>query len=270
MNNKDIYNYLSDNIKDKKTIAICDTSNQNTDLTEISLAFISYFSKSGKGFWTNKYLSFDNNTKCLINDKENYNEQIQLILQENTAKSFSIEKTSEYLMRMALAHKIPQEDMPDYVVIISDNTINRYFNDEFNWGKMYIYRAIWYNHEYKIPKFILWNFETKENNCYNIDNIFYKITGDADYVLPKIVEIFNKSEDIKMRKKRKITEYYQEVEFCETCNEPMMIDASLCDEQGNPIPVWKCEKCGNTITLTEGNQPREYVNFGEWEDITKE
>ena len=167
-------NYTSDldtmwsNLEDYcegNALVMCDTSGSMTSSYNNSMAPITvavalsmYFAERNKGPLKDMFMTFESNPHLIEIDGANLYEKYNNIFRAPWGFSTDLEAAFDYLLKICKNNNVPQEDMPDALVIVSDMQINCV--DGISNDKMTFYKKMEAKYEaagYKLPQVVFWN-----------------------------------------------------------------------------------------------------------------
>jgi len=164
-----MWNNLEDNVKGN-ALVMCDTSgsmtscyNSNSSVTpmEVAVAMSIYLGERNKGDLKDMFMTFSSRPKFVKIHGSTLQEKYMNIRRLSIVDNTNLEAGFELLLDTSLKNKVPVEDMPDAIVVISDMQIDPYEIrgiDENN--RLTFYDEMKKRYEsagYKIPQVVFWN-----------------------------------------------------------------------------------------------------------------
>ena len=147
--------------------------------TSIGLAI--YFAQHNHGAFKNLYMTFTDNPSFIqIPDKSNPTlyELVNAARWNGVGFNTDLEKAFDTILRLCVHNHIPQSDLPEALVVISDMEIDgwRYQNMDFV-TQMAVKFA---NCGYKMPKLVMWNVQARQDTFHakTNDNVQF-ISGSS-------------------------------------------------------------------------------------------
>lgn len=143
---------------DKNIMVVADTSGSMTwpnDLPIVnSLGLAIYTAERNKGAFANTFITFSSNPILQEVKGKNIVDKLNNVKQIN--EDTNIDKVFELLLNTAVDNKVPQEEIPSHIIIISDMEFDSGCYSEhgtnFNgWKKNFEDKG------YKLPKIVFWN-----------------------------------------------------------------------------------------------------------------
>ena len=174
---------LTNYFKDKtfNGIAVVDTSaSMGGRPIEVALSLGYYCAERAKGPFHNRMITFSRRPKY-INFKDygdNFFDVVREIFRLNICEDTNLEGTFDLILNTAKNYNLAQEDLPEYIVVISDM--------EFNMGVagnrgpdmlMESIRAKWTKAGYKMPKLVYWNVNSHQENIPELNQEVSLISG---------------------------------------------------------------------------------------------
>ena len=158
-------NYLT---KPMNAVVMADVSGSMTApknhpvATSIGLAI--YFAQHNTGHYHNQYLTFTSDPH-FINIKEGASllDCVKQVAAAGVGYRTNLEKAFMAILETAVNHRVPKNEMPETLVVISDMEIDRYMRPGRHWDFLDMMRARFKRHGYKLPRIILWNVNARKD-----------------------------------------------------------------------------------------------------------
>ena len=171
--------------KDLKGLCVVDTSGSmwGTPM-EVAISLGLYCAERCTGAFKDKFITFSSNPQIQTVRGRNVVEKVKNMESADWGMSTNIEKVFDLILNTAVDNNSPQEDIPEYLFIISDMefdsamSINRSLgyryrrydssNSEFNAYKNTLFNTIANRFEacgYKMPTLVFWNVDARNNQC---------------------------------------------------------------------------------------------------------
>ena len=150
---------------DQNAIAVVDTSgsmycSSNPRPASVALSLGLYFAERNKGLFHNHFIEFSHNAKLIELKGETFADRLRYIASFNEIADTNIEAVFDLVLRAAVKNRIPQDEMPATLYIISDMEFNSCVRNagltNFENAKMN-YEA----HGYKLPNVVFWNVQSR-------------------------------------------------------------------------------------------------------------
>lgn len=144
---------------------------------ETSIGLAIYFAERNKGAYKNLYMSFSRSPKFIeINPNDSLEKKCRRVMETETGYSTNLEAAFSMVLRNAINHKVPPEEMPKAVIIISDMEIDPIFaaieGRESKFATLSANYKVDFIDEmekrfiaagYVMPKLVLWNVESRKD-----------------------------------------------------------------------------------------------------------
>ena len=176
---KALPNYVKEGVN---MLVMADTSGSMTSSnyrplsTSVGLAI--YFAERNVGAYHNLFLTFSSTPSFIsLKDSDDLFKKVQKTMQADWGGSTNIEAGFNLILRVALDNKVPAEEMPKSLIIISDmefNTATREAGLRYNYAtrryeeqpKTTYYEKmseLFKSHGYELPKVIFWNVDARQD-----------------------------------------------------------------------------------------------------------
>jgi hypothetical protein len=175
---KALPNYLT---KPVNAIVMADVSGSMTGrpmATSIGLA--TYFAQHNTGWYRNQYLSFTTNPN-FINLKEgaSLRDCVEKVASAGVGYSTNLEAAFNKILETAVFYKIPKNQMPKTLVVISDMEIDRYMRPGRHWDFLKVMEARFNAKGYALPKIVMWNVNARKDTVLSQDERTIFISGQS-------------------------------------------------------------------------------------------
>jgi len=150
---------------DQNAIAVVDTSGSmyctsNPRPASVALSLGLYFAERNKGLFHNYFIEFSRNTKLIELKGSTFADRLRYIASFNEIADTNIEAVFNLILEAAVTHRIPQEEMPATLYIISDMEFNSCVRNasmtNFENAKRKYARF-----GYKLPNVVFWNVQSR-------------------------------------------------------------------------------------------------------------
>lgn len=134
----------------------------NMTCMDMSVALGLYLADKQKGPFKDLFLTFSQN--CRIQKLEgNISEKVNQLYSADWGGNTSIERAYSEILRVAKTHNVPQDQMPKYILILSDMEFDvaTYGN---NVRAFEMARNMFQKEGYELPKIIFWNLNARSGN----------------------------------------------------------------------------------------------------------
>lgn len=165
------WNALPNYLSDKKIAVVADVSGSmsqhlipgQTKLRpmDISIALGLYIADKQPGPFKDMVITFSENPQ-FVSLRGSIQDKYRQIKSADWGGSTNLEGTFIQILRHAVANQVRQEDMPEYIMILSDMEFNQACNPDHN--AMQAIRQGYEQHGYKVPNIIFWNLNARMGN----------------------------------------------------------------------------------------------------------
>lgn len=174
---------LTNYFKDKtfNGIAVVDTSaSMGGRPIEVALSLGYYCAERAKGPFHNRMITFSRRPKY-INFKDygdNFFDVVREIFRLNICEDTNLEGTFDLILNTAKNYNLAQEDLPEYVIVISDMEFNQGVAGNRSPDTIMEYvRKRWNDAGYEMPKLVYWNVNSHQNNIPEINKNVSFVSG---------------------------------------------------------------------------------------------
>ena len=146
--------------------------------TSIGLAI--YFAQHNTGLYHNQYMTFTNDPH-FVNIKEGASllENVQRVAAAGVGYSTNLEKAFQEVLDVAVANRVPANQMPKTFVVISDMEIDKYMRPGRHWDFLRVMAARYNARGYKLPKIVMWNVNARKDTVLSQDENTIFISGQS-------------------------------------------------------------------------------------------
>jgi hypothetical protein len=146
--------------------------------TSIGLAI--YFAQHNTGLYHNQYMTFTDEPH-FVNIKEGASllENVQKVAAAGVGYSTNLEKAFQEVLDVAVANRVPANQMPKTFVVISDMEIDRYMRPGRHWDFLKVMEARYNAKGYTLPRIILWNVNACKDTVLSQDENTIFISGQS-------------------------------------------------------------------------------------------
>ncbi|WP_300366154.1 DUF2828 family protein [Brachyspira sp.] len=196
--------FVDDNLN---AIVACDVSgsmgiNLNGEPLICSVALAIYIAQLNKSVFHNNFIDFCGNSK--MHDISNINNIVDIvdyILRSSIDMSTNIDSVFNALLDTALKNHVSQEELPKYIIIISDMEFNAC--DKANKTNFEYWKESFNKNNYKLPTIIFWNVNSSSRimPALKNDDVLF-ISGRSQNAIKNIINIdkynLNNQDEISM------------------------------------------------------------------------
>ena len=137
--------------------SMCSTISGNTTCLDVATALTVYMCDHNTGDWKGKFVTFSSHPEIVdISAEESLHDKLDKISNYDDCSNTNIYATMKLILNTAVNNKIPQEEMPEMIVICSDMEFD---GRRFNFGKT-LFEDIIDEYKvagYKMPRLCFWN-----------------------------------------------------------------------------------------------------------------
>ena len=146
--------------------------------TSIGLAI--YFAQHNTGWYHNQYMTFTNEPH-FINIKEGASllDCVKQVAKAGVGYSTNLERAFKEILEVAVANKIPANQMPKTLVVISDMEIDHYMRPGAHWDFLKTQRVRFEAFGYKLPKIVMWNVNARKDTVLSQSEDTIFISGQS-------------------------------------------------------------------------------------------
>lgn len=127
--------------------------------TSIGLAI--YFAERNIGAYHNMFMTFSGVPETVVLKGETLEQKIKNVNKANWDMNTDLRLAFEKVLDIAVKNKIPQEDMPKAIVVVSDMEIDCCGNRQWTFYEQMVAKLA--NHGYQIPNIIFWNVNSRHD-----------------------------------------------------------------------------------------------------------
>ena len=153
----------------------------------VSLAI--WFAQRNQGIFHNRFLTFSRRPELVEIRGNSLFEKIESVRTADWDMNTDLEAAFRLILSAAVRHHVPQEDMPDSLVILSDMEI-----DVCTYGLNQLFSDAMKNrfaaHGYVLPKVVFWNLNARRNTfhaAYDTENILL-VSGQSASVFEHLAD----------------------------------------------------------------------------------
>lgn len=158
---------LKDFANNSNTLMIIDTSGSMTEpnFTPISVAISLglYFAERNTGMFSNHFIEFSDHPELIKIKGDNFVDRAQYVFSFNELAGTNLEAVFDLILSTAVKHKVPQKDLPERMIIVSDME----FNECVIGADLTNFESAKRKFEafgYKLPEVVFWNVNSRQTN----------------------------------------------------------------------------------------------------------
>lgn len=148
-------------------LAVVDTSaSMRGTPINVAISLGLYCAEKAKGPFAGHYVSFSSRPQLIKTEGIDFVDKVQRIWRTNLCENTNIEATFKMLLDTAIKNRCSQEDLPENIIIISDQEFDsaRGYTRGDNKTLMENIERTWKAAGYKFPRIIFWNVDARQNN----------------------------------------------------------------------------------------------------------
>ena len=122
----------------------------------VALSLGIYYAEHNTGAFQNHFITFSENPKLVeIKGKDIY-EKVRYCHQFNEVANTNIQRVFELILRTAVEHRVPQNEMPSKIYIISDMEFD-YCTEDCSMTNFEYAKQLFEKQGYQLPEVVFWN-----------------------------------------------------------------------------------------------------------------
>ena len=146
--------------------------------TSIGLAI--YFAQHNKGHYHNQYMTFSSSPKFVnIQEGANLYDCVKQVASTGVGYSTNLEAGFRAILDTAKYYRVPKNQMPEALIVISDMEIDSYMRPGPHWDFVDVWRAKFEAAGYNCPKIIMWNVEARKDTFLSQSEDVLFISGQS-------------------------------------------------------------------------------------------
>lgn len=131
---------------------------------ESSVGLAIYFAERNKGAYHNMYMTFTGSPHFIsIDEGASLAENVSKVMHTDVGYNTNLEAAFNAILQTAVSNKVPNDEMPKALVVISDMEIDRYMRPGRHWDFIKTMKAKFAQYGYDLPKIVLWNVEARQD-----------------------------------------------------------------------------------------------------------
>ena len=187
---KALPNYISEGLN---IVAMADVSGSmhgRPMASSIGLAI--YLAQHNVGAYHNQYMTFTDNPH-FINLREGCSllEAVQKTASAGVGYSTNLMKGMQEILRVAIANRVPKNEMPKALLVLSDMEIDSYFRPNARFDFMDTLEAKFRAAGYECPKLIMWNINARNDTFLSNREDVVLVSGQSASTFKNLVRALN-------------------------------------------------------------------------------
>lgn len=180
-------NYLTKSVNAVVMADVSGSMHGRPMATSIGLA--TYFAQHNTGHYHNQYLTFTSEPKFInIREGASLLECVKKVAEAGVGYSTNLEKAFMAILDTATFYKVPNNEMPKALVVISDMEIDRYMRPGRHWDFLKVMEARYNAKGYALPRIILWNVNARKDTVLSQDEHTLFVSGQSASVFKQICQ----------------------------------------------------------------------------------
>ena len=145
-----------------------------------SIGLATYFAQHNTGHYHNQYLTFTSEPS-FINLREGASllECVKKVAEAGVGYSTNLEKAFLAILETAVNYRVPKNEMPKALVVISDMEIDKYMRPGRHWDFLDVMRKRFANYGYALPKIVMWNVNARKDTVLSQSEDVIFISGQS-------------------------------------------------------------------------------------------
>lgn len=187
---KALPNYINEGLN---IVAMADVSgSMNGRPMASSIALAIYLAQHNVGAYRNQYMTFTDNPH-FINLREGCSllEAVQKTASAGVGYSTNLMKGMQEILRVAIANRVPKNEMPKALLVLSDMEIDSYFRPNARFDFMDTLETKFHAAGYECPKLILWNINARNDTFLSNREDVILVSGQSASTFKNLVRALN-------------------------------------------------------------------------------
>ena len=157
-----------------------------------SIGLAIYLAQHNIGAYHNQYMTFTDNPH-FINLREGCSllEAVQKTASAGVGYSTNLMKGMQEILRVAVTNRIPKNEMPKALLVLSDNEIDQYYRPNTNWDFMDTLEAKFRAYGYECPRLILWNINARNDTFLSNREDVVLVSGQSAATFKNLIRALN-------------------------------------------------------------------------------
>lgn len=187
-------NYIKND--DENSIAVVDVSGSmyGTPM-EMAISLGLYLAEKNHGAFANHFITFSDNPELVEVKGLDFYDKVRNIKRANWGMNTDINATFDLILNTAIKHKVPQEDIPSRIFVISDMefdeaTSSHYWRNGVEKPNFQIIKEKFEKAGYTMPRLVFWNVNSRNDNIpmtMNDDGV-QLVSGATPYLFELLLE----------------------------------------------------------------------------------
>ena len=145
-----------------------------------SIGLATYFAQHNTGHYHNQYLTFTSEPEFInIREGASLLDCVKKVAKAGVGYSTNLEKAFMAILETAVNYRVPNNEMPKALVVISDMEIDKYMRPGRHWDFLDVMRKRFANYGYKLPKIVMWNVNARKDTVLSQSEDVIFISGQS-------------------------------------------------------------------------------------------
>ena len=145
-----------------------------------SIGLATYFAQHNTGWYRNQYMTFTSDPHFInIPEGASLLDCVKKVAAAGVGYSTNLEAAFLEILNVASANRIPADQMPKTLVVISDMEIDRYMRPGRHWDFLKVMEARFNAKGYTMPKIVMWNVNARKDTVLSQDERTIFISGQS-------------------------------------------------------------------------------------------
>ena len=157
-----------------------------------SIGLATYFAQHNTGHYHNQYLTFTSEPRFInIREGASLLECVKKVAEEGVGYSTNLEKAFKAILETAVNYRVPNNEMPKALVVISDMEIDKYMRPGRHWDFLDVMHKRFASYGYTLPEVYLWNVNARKDTFLSQSEGVYFVSGQSPSVFKQICDNMN-------------------------------------------------------------------------------
>ena len=160
---KNLKDYVGGN---KSALVVCDVSGSMFDdmnSIDVALSLTLYLAERNTGDWQDRFFTFDSNSHLVTLQGADIFDKVANLGSTAWGGSTNVVSAFTSLLEHAVANNIPQDEMPEQVIIVSDMQFDNACQHPTE-SMMFNIKRMYSSHGYTVPQLVFWNANARAGN----------------------------------------------------------------------------------------------------------
>ena len=159
---------------------------------ETSVGLAIYFAERNKGAFKNLYMTFTSHPSFIeVNPNDTLQKKVYDCMGKGVGFSTNLEAAFLKILSTAVENRVPVEDMPKALVVISDMEIDKYMRSNARWDFIDTMRAYFAHYGYELPIIVMWNVQARQDTYLSTRDDVIFVSGQSPSVFKSFIGALN-------------------------------------------------------------------------------